>query len=195
MSVHKTPLFRVVFGEVCTYDPVISKFTPLFYSQVALGVWNLTLIGVILANIASKSKFNWSVFGGIWIGVNSLIMILMWFFYRSWIDSCRTLPFPNQKQRQQTSLVIGKPMHSSISRATLASTGLYSLTLFIFTYVFALSSEFKGSIEHTIEITVLQALLTFSTLTVVAMIMSLATQFWPLANVQDVMVCIPTTRV
>lgn len=190
----RIPLFKTLFAEVVTYDPVITKYNAFFFSQIALAVWHLVLVVIIMFNIVYNGKFNWRLFGGIWIGIDSLAMVALWFLYRTWIKSCSTLPFPSQKNRNERSLVIGKPMHATISRGVLAATIMYSLILLIFGYILTANAEFKGIIEHTIEITLLQGLLTFSILTIIALIMSIASQIWPLANVQDVMVCIPTTK-
>lgn len=191
---NKVPLFRTVFAEVCTYDPVITKHNPLFYLQIALAVWHLVLISVIVANIIGDFEFNWNVFGGIWIGIDTVIMLLIWVSYRLWLDACSTLPFPGLKRRDERTLVIGKPMHTSISRSILASTLLFSVVWLIFGFIFTVNVEFNGLIEHTIELTLLHGLLVFSVLIFMSAVTSIASQQWPLANVQEVMVCIPTSH-
>lgn len=191
---NRVPLIRNVFGEVVTYDPVITKFNPLFFAQLFLLIWNVVLSVIVFINLKTEIKFDWTLFGAIWISVDTVGMLAIWWLYRAWIFACSTLPFPSHRSRGDRTLVIGKPMHADISKAILSVTILYSLISFIFGYIFVANTEFKGIIEHTIELTLLQGLLTFSALSIISMVLSLARQYWGLANVQDVMVCIPATR-
>lgn len=190
----RIPLFKTLHAEVVTYDPVITKYNTFFGLQVFLALWHLTLVGIVIFNMAYDGKFDWFAFGITWIVIDTVVMLGIWLSYRMWIKSCTALPFETQRNRKERVLVIGKPMHASISRSILAVSIMYTLLLFIFGYILIASTEFNGLIESSIELTLLQSLLTFSVFTVIALIMSMASMVWPLANVQDVMVCVPTTK-
>lgn len=190
------PLVRSIWGEVVTEEPLLNRIGPLFVIQVLLFAWYAVLMGATLVDIAFEGlRFNWNLFAQIWLGVGVVLMLIMWMVYKLWFDACRTLPFRGQHRQRSRGYVIGMPMHSTIQRAAIIITFLFTATTALFSYILEVTNEFKGHFEHTTAVRLLQTLMTLSATSMAALYWSLVTQYFPNSSVQNVMVTVPVSKV
>lgn len=190
------PVLQTVWGEVVTEEPLLNKFGPLFVSQLMLLAWNLVLFGATVADIYLEDQpFNWRLFGQIWIGVDTGLMLLMWLVYKLWFDACRTLPFKGQERPRARGYIVGMSMHSTIHRVAMIVTFLFTAIVTLFSYILEVTDEFKNHFEHTTSVRLLQTLMTFSFFNCGFLWWSLMTQIMPIASVQNVMVFVPSDKV
>lgn len=189
------PLVKTVWGEVVTEEPLLQRFGPLSVIQLLYLLLNVVLF--VVANLDTafeKWKFNWHLFGKIWLGVSTGLMLLMWLTFKLWSDACKTLPFKGQKRQRGKGYVTGMPMHSAIQRSMILATGLFQGTLFLFTYILNVTEEFKGHLDHSISVRLLGTLAFISWGNILIMAYSIITLGYPTAAVQNVMVFVPTDK-
>jgi hypothetical protein len=182
------PKFKVVSGEVSAYDPVLTRFGPLFFFESIQVAIYLTLL---FATLTAAHTFDTRWYGEFcrwWMVVYAVFSLLLWTVYPNWIKSCRVL---TRDEKKKTSLIIGRPMYLSLQKGIMASLIIFTTIIIAMWNLLGLEPMFKTHMDHAATVSVMQILITMSLLGCAAMVSSIYDQVCPSANVQDVAICIP----
>lgn len=188
-------MVKEVWGELVTEEPMMQRFGPLsvillLYLLLNFSLWIVTFLDTAYEQI----KFKWALFGQVYRGLSTAIMLLLWIIYGLWTDACKTLPFKGQQRQRSRGYVIGMNMHSCIQRCLILLTVLFNASLFLFTYILAMTEEFKGHLEHSVAVRLLSTLSTIGWVNMILCGYAIAVLLFPTSAIQNVMVFVPVNK-